>query len=183
MDTLGERLKKIREGQTQAWFAKQLGIPPTTLSNYENGKTELNFAIIDTITTSFCVNTDWLLFGRGPMHPGEQPEQTAQAQDAPMPIQEGTCAACSDLKRELTKKNQQFDNAFEKLVEVSQEAMRLTEEVGQLRLENLKLTHQLETARQMCRDYASSAKNADSEGPLFDEQQIIQRSEPPRIRR
>lgn len=67
MATLGERLKLLRQGMTQRAFAAKLGIPQTTLSNYEKNKCELNLALAEQITTMFGVSTDWLLFERGPM--------------------------------------------------------------------------------------------------------------------
>jgi hypothetical protein len=67
MNTLGERIKFLRGDTTQAAFAASLGIPQMTLSNYETGKSEPKFGLIDTICTIFSVNADWLLFGRGPM--------------------------------------------------------------------------------------------------------------------
>lgn len=68
MSSLGARIKLLRGKNTQAWLARQLSIPPTTLSNYENDKSELNFAMIEALTSIFKVSTDWLLFGRGPMY-------------------------------------------------------------------------------------------------------------------
>lgn len=68
MNTLGERIKLLRGRRSQKEFAKELGIPPTTLGNYENNKSELNFAMIDQFVTIFKVNIEWLLFGRGPMY-------------------------------------------------------------------------------------------------------------------
>jgi transcriptional regulator with XRE-family HTH domain len=68
MATLGERLKLIRQGMTQRTFAAKLGIPQTTLSNYEKNKCELNLALAEQITIMFGISTDWLLFERGPMY-------------------------------------------------------------------------------------------------------------------
>ncbi len=82
--TVGDRLKILRSGHTQAWLAEKLTIPPTTLSNYENNKSELNYGMIEAITSIFHVNADWLLFGTGPMR-GE----TAPAGD------------CSDMAAEI----------------------------------------------------------------------------------
>ena len=67
MNTLGERIKLLRGDTTQAVFAASLGIPQMTLSNYETGKSEPKFSLINTICTTFSVSADWLLFGRGPM--------------------------------------------------------------------------------------------------------------------
>ena len=41
MTTLGERIKLLRGELTQKQFSEQLGIPATTLGNYENNKSEL----------------------------------------------------------------------------------------------------------------------------------------------
>ncbi|MDD2966930.1 MAG: helix-turn-helix transcriptional regulator [Desulfovibrionaceae bacterium] len=68
MATLGDRLKLIRQGMTQRTFAAKLGIPQTTLSNYEKNKCELNLALAEQITIMFGISTDWLLFERGPMY-------------------------------------------------------------------------------------------------------------------
>ena len=71
MNTLGERIKLLRGDTTQAVFAASLGIPQMTLSNYETGKSEPKFSLINTICTTFSVSADWLLFGRGPMRSGD----------------------------------------------------------------------------------------------------------------
>ena len=71
MSTLGDRIKQLRGTHTQKWLAEQLNIPTTTLSNYENNKSELNFAIIRAFKTIFKVNTDWLLFGNDSVYQGE----------------------------------------------------------------------------------------------------------------
>ena len=71
MNTLGERIKLLRGDTTQAVFAASLGIPQMTLSNYETGKSEPKFSLINTICTTFSVSADWLLFGRGPLRSGD----------------------------------------------------------------------------------------------------------------
>ena len=67
MKTFGERLKSLRGKASQAAIAEALGIPQTTLSNYERNKNEPNFALLDRICSIFSVNVEWLLFGRGPI--------------------------------------------------------------------------------------------------------------------
>lgn len=169
MNTLGERLKKLREGQTQAWLAKQLGIPATTLSNYENGKSELNFAIIDAITTIFKVNTDWLLFGRGPMTAEDAPD----SQQAEMPIQDTiACSRCLRLERRLEMVEEERRGASEKLVEALQANLALLTELGEQRVTNLKLAQQLDTARRMCSEYEAAIKAAGLANPVISEASI-----------
>lgn len=169
MNTLGDRLKKLREGQTQAWLAKQLGIPATTLSNYENGKSELNFAIIDAITTIFKVNADWLLFGRGPMTAEDAPD----SQQAEMPIQDAiACSRCLRLERRLEMAEEERRGASEKLVEALQANLALLTELGEQRVANLKLAQQLDTARRMCNEYEAAIKAAGLANPVFSEASI-----------
>ena len=67
MDTFADRLKEARGAMSQAVFARQLGIPQTTLSNYEKGKNEPSFAFVEKVCSEFRLNVEWLLFGRGPM--------------------------------------------------------------------------------------------------------------------
>lgn len=67
METLGDRIKRLRGSSTQKWLSEKLNIPATTLSNYENNKSELNTKMISALTSLFRVNTDWLLFGKEPM--------------------------------------------------------------------------------------------------------------------
>lgn len=75
MSTLGDRIKELRGAHTQKWLAERLNIPATTLSNYENNKSELNFAIINALKTIFQFDTDWLLFGTGRMRQDEADSQ------------------------------------------------------------------------------------------------------------
>lgn len=104
MDTLGDRIKYLRGDKSQRWLADKLSIPQTTLSNYENNKSELNFAMIETLTTIFRVNTDWLLFGRGPMKPGA----TVEA-----PPQEGKQdERVRELERQLAETKEELIRAY-----------------------------------------------------------------------
>lgn len=169
MNTLGERLKTLRKGQTQAWLAKQLGIPATTLSNYENGKSELNFAIIDTITTIFKVNTDWLLFGRGPMA-AEDPLKCKITETTPQEATE--CSRCLRLEKRLEMAEEERRQASEKLVEALRANLTLVTELGDQKLANMKLAQQLDTARKMCCEYDAAIKAAGLQNPVFSENPI-----------
>lgn len=64
--TLGERIKILRGTVPQRQFAQALGIPQTTLANYETNKSELSISMIRLLTRRYGVNTDWLVFGEGP---------------------------------------------------------------------------------------------------------------------
>ncbi len=106
MNTIGERLKIVRGEHSQAVFSKRLGIPQSTLSNYESGRNKPDFDLIDKICCDFGVNVEWFLFGRGPMLK-EQPGQ--EANSASTVVVEGTLtfagmqAAIKVLEEELVK--------------------------------------------------------------------------------
>lgn len=67
MSSFGERLKKVRGNLSQAEFSKRIGIPQVTLGNYERDRNEPKFKTLEKICSLFEINSDWLLFGVGPM--------------------------------------------------------------------------------------------------------------------
>ena len=54
------RLKELRGRKTQVEIAEMLGIPQTSYSNYENGKTEPNITMLIKIADCFNVSLDYL---------------------------------------------------------------------------------------------------------------------------
>lgn len=80
MSTFGDRLKQLRKHEPQRAVAERLGIPQTTLSNYEKNKNQPDFALIEKICREFKVTSDWLLFGIMP---------AAQATGLPAEVAEG----------------------------------------------------------------------------------------------
>lgn len=122
--TLGDRIKMLRGALTQRQFAEKIGIPATTLGNYEKNKSELNFATIDLFTSTFRINTDWLIFGRGPMRSREEipePERNEQPATAA-----GECARCAKLEAKL-------DTLEEERRELAAENRKLWKENGELK--------------------------------------------------
>ena len=109
MSTLGDRIRELRGVHSQKWLAEQLGIPPTTLSNYENNKSELNFAIILALKTIFKVDTDWLLFGNteASLIP-DNPSEAAMAE----PV--SGCSQCRELLRQLGVANERVYQTHER---------------------------------------------------------------------
>ena len=65
-NSVGERIKNMRFPLSQREFAQSLGIPQTTLSNYELDKNEPNIQTINKMCTLCGVSADWLLFGITP---------------------------------------------------------------------------------------------------------------------
>ena len=157
MSTLGERLKQLRGKASQKQFAQILGIPPTTLANYESNKSELNFTMIKLFTSKFNLSTDWLIFGRGPMHPGEPPTTTEKSSEA---APQATCSHCAQLEREL-------------------EAER--SERRELASENRRLWKENADLRERCARFEEREKQG-ATPPLFDKRQAVRSSDRPESR-
>ncbi|MCX5888114.1 MAG: helix-turn-helix transcriptional regulator [Deltaproteobacteria bacterium] len=73
---LQERLKLVMQdsGLTIPDFAKKLSVAGSTLVNYRDGRTSPTFDLLMKICTEFSINPDWLLLGKGGIHPGEADE-------------------------------------------------------------------------------------------------------------
>lgn len=72
---LVERLHKLRDylGLRQGKFAEKIGIPQTTYSTIEKGKSPLHERHIKLICLTFGVSDDWLRNGIGEMFPKKSP--------------------------------------------------------------------------------------------------------------
>ena len=125
-NTLGDRIKILRGSLTQRQFAEKIDIPATTLGNYEKNKSELNFATIDLFTKTFGINTDWLIFGRGPMHSSDTPISHQETITQPEATIFEPCVRCAKLESKLEKAEEQRDSLME-------ENRNLWKENGELR--------------------------------------------------
>ena len=65
METIGDRLKKIRKENklTQKEMAEKLDIHPNTISMYEKGNRNIPSNMVKKISDTFNVSTDYLLRG------------------------------------------------------------------------------------------------------------------------
>lgn len=124
MNTFGERLKQVREGLSQAQAAAAVGLPQMTWSNYERGRNEPRYDILDAICTRFGVKADWLLFGRGAMR-DDAVEPTPPTSPASL-SRPAECGRCVRLEAAL-------DAERAERREVAAENRRLWKENGQLR--------------------------------------------------
>ena len=70
-----ENLKKLRfELKLSAQkLADDLGIHKMTVSNYENGKREPTYEVMEKLHTLYNVNLNWFVSGQGEMFIKEQP--------------------------------------------------------------------------------------------------------------
>lgn len=96
MDSFGERLKFLRANQSQSELAAALNIKQTTLSNYERCRNEPTFETLKKICSHFGVNTEWFMYGTGPMRSGDAPQDVPA--NAPLDTT-GHCARCAILER------------------------------------------------------------------------------------
>jgi transcriptional regulator with XRE-family HTH domain len=82
---IGSRLREVREaiGKSQAGFANCLGVSLRAYSNYENGKTQPDAILLQTMCAEFDINPAWLLLGEGPMRRSESEGVKQPTQPAP----------------------------------------------------------------------------------------------------
>lgn len=87
--TFGERLEELRGDLSQRDFAKKIGVPLTSYTNWVLGVSQPKFENIYAICSSLGVSADWLLGLPGASAP-------APATAGPVPaVHGGACAACA----------------------------------------------------------------------------------------
>lgn len=78
---MGERIRELRKalGLTQKEFADRIGIKPTSIANYENGRNDPIDAVVSLICREFGVSEAWLRTGEGEMiAPSTRQEEIAK---------------------------------------------------------------------------------------------------------
>ena len=166
MDTIAERLLRVRGKTKQGEFAKSLGINPNTLRTYENGRSLPNQEVLERICVQFSVSPAWLLLGVGPMRANLE-EPLPSPENAAIGIQ-GADGAVTKLERELElERGERRDLAAE--------IRRLYREKEQLLREKEQLVREIGTLREkLARLEAgkqSAAQDDDGNFPgLFTEQ-------------
>lgn len=178
-----DRIKIAANATSDAELARKIEISQQSIAKARTTK-NVPFSWLPKISTLFDVSLDWLYSGTGSMRPSDLASAPQQAIEQPTVVTKvsNQCPRCTELEKDLEKKNQYIEDINKNLVEALQNSMLLTEKNGELRLENLKLTHQLDTARQMCREYAQAIKEVGAKDPIFDEPQNIASSDPLHIR-
>ena len=133
-----ERIKAVRGRLTQAEFADRLGLHKNTLGRYERGESEPDISICANICSVFGVNSQWLLFGSGPMHlddPAEQllPAVLSTASTAPEPVPQVTCPRCARLEAKLEKLESKLESVEAQRDDLVLENRQLGKENGEYR--------------------------------------------------
>lgn len=74
-----ERLLSLkREGESDAAFARRLGLQPQHLSNYRSGRHGLSLRTAIRVAQAMDLSLDWLLLGRGePFRESADADETA----------------------------------------------------------------------------------------------------------
>lgn len=155
-----QRLFQATGVQTDSELARVLDIQPPSVAGARKRQL-LPGAWVEKIALDYGVCADWLLFGRGPMRPGEA-VPTAQdsapapqvAPEAPVAAQESTLARCTKLEARLD--------------EVERERRELTMENRQMAAENRNLWKENGELREKCarleeRQYRVGIKHGDAE--------------------
>lgn len=156
MKSFGDRLKYLRGSASQAEIAAKFGIPQMTLSNYETGKSEPKFVMIQKMCSFFMVGADWLLFGNGPMRlscsPPDQEQDNQKPQVEAVDNAVAICPQCARLEAELEIEKQERRELALELRMVNAENRRWTvkmehllRENGELKEERASLIGQLNT--------------------------------------
>lgn len=87
--TFGERLEELRGDLSQRDFAKKIGVPLTSYTNWVLGVSQPKFENIYAICSSLGVSADWLLGLSGG-------SATSVPAAGPVPaVHGGACAACA----------------------------------------------------------------------------------------
>ena len=79
-ERLNELIKHFAQN-SQAQFARSLGVLPTTFNGYmsKTGQEKIRFSLFEDILKAYpTVSRDWLLFGEGEMLAGESLEASAE---------------------------------------------------------------------------------------------------------
>ncbi len=81
---IGKRINYLRENyydkkMSMATFAKEVGVSPATINQWEKGNTAVPQTAINVIANKFLINETWLLTGEGNMKaPASREQELAQ---------------------------------------------------------------------------------------------------------
>ena len=70
METFGDRLESLRGRESQKEFARKLGIPLTSYTNWISGTSSPKMEYIIVLCTKLGISSDWLL-GLSPAPPAQ----------------------------------------------------------------------------------------------------------------
>lgn len=80
---IGERLRIVRNNESQKEFGARFGVDLNTVGRYETGANTPKADFIAAVCAEYAINPSWLLFGKGSMH--ESQENLANIQTPSQP--------------------------------------------------------------------------------------------------
>ena len=133
-----QRLNRIMQAlnvTNDSELARKLGIKPPSVASARK-RLQIPTGWIENVSVLTNVSTDWLFFGRGPMHPGEvqptshpQPVQTQLSETAnAMP-----CTRCERLEAKMDRLENKLEKVEDQRDELADENRKLLKENGTLR--------------------------------------------------
>ena len=140
--SLPERLRLIRGQLGQKEFAKRIDSSQTGVSAYEKGQRKPDYETLIRVSQEFGVTLDWLLLGTGSMYIEDNSDKTADmsavlpAETASQPIEniEYEKNKSADMSEKL-RLRQKLEQSLEKMVELQERLLALTEQNADLRLQ------------------------------------------------
>lgn len=84
--SLADRLRIVRGSMGQTEFAKKIGSSQSGISAYEKGQRKPDYETLIRVSTEFGVTLDWLLLGKGSMHPADQLEGAMEEKTTDMSV-------------------------------------------------------------------------------------------------
>lgn len=131
MKSLGQRIKKIRAGESRDIFGDRYGVHRNTLGRWENGERSPSVPFLISLVRDYHVEPEWLLMGTGPMHSSPKVVQL----HAPATEGKKDCLTVQDLELELKEERSQLRMLIQQLSELTGENRKLWQENASLRVE------------------------------------------------
>ncbi len=137
--SLADRLRIVRGSMGQTEFAKKIGSSQSGISAYEKGQRKPDYETLIRVSTEFGVTLDWLLLGKGSMHPADQLEGAMEEKTTDMSVVlKGGNIQHSDFTERPQNKTADMSVVWDlqqKLLEALQEQNNLLRENAHLRLQ------------------------------------------------
>lgn len=154
--SLADRLRIVRGSMGQTEFAKKIGSSQSGISAYEKGQRKPDYETLIRVSTEFGVTLDWLLLGKGPMHPAPHADEFVTGKmGATAPIWgQGKKQHVDfiDSQKDISGATAPIWEMQRELIRVTQENSNLFRQNGDLRVENERLRMDLERRDMRIRD-------------------------------
>ena len=112
---VGARLKLLRKEWklNQVQMADRIKVSESSYSKYEKGEVFLNYWSMELLLKEYNVSSDWLLFGKGPRHFMDKPDQEKVMEETAEPLKNRIAeleTALSELQGRCETQSQDISN-------------------------------------------------------------------------